>query len=93
MATKAGTELHEKNESNQMINESSRQKNESNRQKSESKHQESVYTVAEFAANSRAIFGANRECVEAALKTANVISCTVSKAKEIVAAFMKKEVK
>ena len=39
------------------------------------------------------LFGARKECVEAAMKSANVTSCPLSKAKEIVAAFMSKEVK
>ena len=51
---------------------------------------EAEYTVSEFAANSMALFG---ECVEAAMKSANIKSCPLSKAKEIVAAFMSKEVK
>lgn len=54
---------------------------------------EAEYTVSEFAANSMALFGARKECVEAAMKSANIKSCPISKAKEIVAAFMSKEVK
>lgn len=54
---------------------------------------EAEYTVSEFAANSMTLFGARKECVEAAMKSANVTSCHLSKAKEIVAAFMSKEVK
>ena len=53
---------------------------------------EAEYTVSEFAANSMALFGARKECVEAAMKSANIKSCTVSKAKEVVAAFLNKEV-
>ena len=53
---------------------------------------EAEYTVGEFAANSMALFGARKECVEAAMKSANIKSCTVSKAKEVVAAFLNKEV-
>lgn len=51
------------------------------------------YTVSEFAANAMTLFGARKECVEAAMKSANIKSCPLSKAKEIVAAFMSKEVK
>ena len=45
---------------------------------------ESEYTIEELA---------DGECVVAALKVAGVTTCTVSKAKELVDAFMKKEVK
>lgn len=53
---------------------------------------EAEYSVNEFAANSMTLFGARKECVEAAMKSANIKSCTISKAKEIVAAFLNKEV-
>lgn len=53
---------------------------------------EAEYSVSEFAANATALFGARKECVEAAMKSANIKSCTVSKAKEVVAAFLNKEV-
>lgn len=52
-----------------------------------------VYSAAEFADNADALFGARKECVVAALKVAKIKSCTLSEAKEIVTAFMNKEVK
>lgn len=54
---------------------------------------ESIYTAEELAQNARALFGVRTECVAAALKVAGIKECTVSKTKEIVEAFMKKEVK
>ncbi len=54
---------------------------------------ESVYTAEELAENARSLFGVRTECVAAALKVAGIKECTVSKTKEIVEAFMKKEVK
>jgi hypothetical protein len=54
---------------------------------------ESVYTVSELAENAGNLFGVRAECVAAALKVAGIKECTVSKTKEIVEAFMKKEVK
>lgn len=53
---------------------------------------EPVYSIKEFADNAKQLFGVRRECVVAALKSARISSCTVSKAKEIVNIFMKKEV-
>ena len=53
---------------------------------------ESEYTIEELADGAGNIFKVQRECV-AALKVAGVTTCTVSKAKELVGAFMKKEVK
>ena len=50
---------------------------------------ESVYTAEELADNAGNLFGVRTECVAAALKVAG----TVSKTKEIVEEFMKKEVK
>ena len=54
---------------------------------------ESAYTIEELADGAGNIFKVQRECVVAALKVAGVTTCTVSKAKELVGAFMKKEVK
>lgn len=54
---------------------------------------ESEYTIEELADGAGNIFNTRRECVVAALKVAGVTTCTVSKAKELVGAFMKKEVK
>ena len=54
---------------------------------------EAEYSASEFVANAMTLFGARKECVEAAMKSANIKSCTISKAKEIVAAFLNKEVK
>lgn len=56
------------------------------------KQKESVYTAVEFAENARTLFGVRKECVEAALRAAEIESCTVSKAREIVEAFRRKEV-
>lgn len=57
------------------------------------KEVEPVYSAGEFADNAKQLFGVRRECVVAALKSAGISSCTVSKAKETVNAFMKKEVR
>lgn len=54
---------------------------------------ESEYTIEELADGAGNIFNTRRECVIAALKVAGVTTCTVSKAKELVDAFLKKEVK
>lgn len=54
---------------------------------------ESVYTAEELAENAGNLFGVRAECVAAALKVAGIKECTVSKTKEIVEAFMEKEVK
>lgn len=53
---------------------------------------ESVYTAEELAENAGNLFGVRTECVAAALKVAGIKECTVSEAKGIVEAFMKKEV-
>lgn len=55
--------------------------------------QESTYTAEELAANAGKIFATRRECVEAALKSAQKTECTVSEAKELVEKFLKKEVR
>ncbi|MBS4932915.1 MAG: hypothetical protein KH020_16710 [Clostridiales bacterium] len=55
--------------------------------------QESVYTLQEFAQNSKKLFGVQKECVMAAFKVANKKEATPSEAKEIVEKFMRKEIK
>ncbi|MEH2960073.1 hypothetical protein [Candidatus Merdisoma sp. JLR.KK006] len=57
------------------------------------KKTESVYTASELADNASVLFKARRECVLAALREAGVQSCTLSRAKELVEKFRKKEVK
>ena len=54
---------------------------------------EPEYTVAELAANSKAVFGAMPECVIAAFRVAGVEKATKTKANDIVTKFMTKEVK
>jgi hypothetical protein len=54
---------------------------------------ESVYTAEELSGSASKLFNVRAECVAAALKVAGIKECTVSKAKETVEAFMKKEVK
>lgn len=61
--------------------------------KSEFKQTEPVYSSVELSANANILFGVRTECAVAALKTAGITECTVSKAKGIVQSFMKKEVK
>lgn len=53
---------------------------------------ETVYTAGELAASAKNVFGARRECVEAALEAAGKQECAVSEAKRIVENFLKKEV-
>ena len=57
--------------------------------------EEPVYTVAEFAANAKHLFGskANSDLVYAAFLVAGINKATRSKAKELVTGFMQKEVK
>lgn len=57
------------------------------------KQTESIYTVEELSANARQLFDVRTECVIAALKAADIKTCTVSKAKEIIKKFMDKEVR
>lgn len=57
------------------------------------KQTESFYTLEELSENAKQLFGVRAECVVAALKATGIRECTVSKAKEIIKAFMKKEVK
>lgn len=59
----------------------------------ESPEKEAVYTVEEFAENAKSVFGTRKECVTAALKNSGITACGVSRAKEAVEAFMKKEVR
>ena len=54
--------------------------------------QESVYSIAELAANAKKVFGTRPECVVAALKTAEKQECTIAEAKEIIEKFLKREV-
>ncbi|MCI8371496.1 MAG: hypothetical protein HFI75_03705 [Lachnospiraceae bacterium] len=58
-----------------------------------SKQTESEYSVQEFAEGAETIFQVKKECVIAALKAADITSCTISQAKDVVQKFMKKEVK
>lgn len=55
--------------------------------------QESVYTVAELAANAVKIFKCRPECMVAAMTSAGRTECTVSEAKDIINKFLKKEVR
>lgn len=57
------------------------------------KQTESFYTLEELSENAKQLFGVRAECVAAALKAAGIKECTVSKTKEIIKAFMEKEVK
>ena len=54
---------------------------------------ESEYKVSELAENAKNLFGMRPECVTAALKAADKATCTVSEARDIVKAFMEREVK
>jgi len=54
---------------------------------------EPEYTVAELAANSKAVFGAMPECVIAAFRVAGLEKATKQAAEKIISTFMKKEVK
>lgn len=62
-------------------------------EKATSKQVESVYSATEIADNALTLFKVRKECVVAALRAAGITTCSVSQAKEIVEAFMKKEVK
>lgn len=55
--------------------------------------QESLYTVQEFAQNSKKLFGVQKEVVITAFKMANKTEGTPSEAKEIVDKFLRKEIK
>ena len=54
--------------------------------------QESEYTAAEFAANTRALFGVSPDIVTAAFKVAGLDHASKSKADNIIQEFKKKEV-
>lgn len=53
---------------------------------------ESEYSVAEFAANSKTVFGVMPECVIAAFRVANTKKATKQAAEQIIRDFMNKEV-
>lgn len=53
----------------------------------------SMYSVGEFSAGAKALFGVAPELVEAALKNAGVARCTKEKAEKIVKSFVNREVK
>lgn len=57
------------------------------------KQTEAEYSIQEFAEGAETIFQVKKECVIAALKAADITACTVSKARDVVQKFMKKEVK
>lgn len=54
---------------------------------------ESMYSAEELATVAGSVFGTSQDCVTAALKVAGISKCTISKAKAIVEAFRKKEVR
>ena len=54
---------------------------------------ESIYTAEELANHANVLFHVSSDCVIAALKSAQIKKCTISKAKKIVKAFQKKEIK
>lgn len=58
------------------------------------KQAETTYSIAELAEHSEKIFGANvkKECVMAALQMKELNEASVVEAKEIVEAFLKREV-
>lgn len=57
------------------------------------KGSDSMYSVEEFSAGAKALFGVEPELVEAALKNAGVTRCTKEKAEKIVKSFVNREVK
>lgn len=57
------------------------------------KRKEPEYLATELTEHSYRLFGVKKECVVAALQAEKVTSCTISRAKDIVQKFMKKEVK
>lgn len=56
-------------------------------------HPESEYSMAEFAANSRTVFGVMPECVIAAFRVAGISKATKQAAHRIIKNFMEKEVR
>ena len=61
-------------------------------EKSISTDKELEYTVDEFVAAARPLFGCNKACVEVALKNRGITKTTEEKAKKIVNEFLKREV-
>lgn len=59
----------------------------------ETGNRESVYSAEELAGQAEKLFGAREECAAAALKEAGMTEASIDAAKEIVTAFLKKEVK
>ena len=53
---------------------------------------ESIYTAEELANHANVLFHVSSDCV-IAVKSAQIKKCTISKAKKIVKAFQKKEIK
>lgn len=76
-----------------MAEEKLEKKTETKSQKRITQTQESVYTLQEFAQNSKELFGVQKECVIAAFRVANKQEATPSEAKEMVEKFMRKEIK
>ncbi len=54
---------------------------------------EEVYDAKDLAENAEVLFSTRPECVTAALKAADIVTCTVEKARTIVREFLSKEVK
>lgn len=57
------------------------------------KGSDSSYTIEEFKAGAKALFGVAPELVDAALKNAGITRCTKEKAEKIVKSFVNREVK
>lgn len=76
--------IKEKTENNKFVVENTKQE--------QVKQAEAIYTAEELSANAMQLFGIQAECVTVALKVAGIKNCTVSKAREIVQEFLKKEV-
>ncbi len=55
--------------------------------------EESIYTNEELANHANTLFHISSDCVIAALKSAHIKECTISKAREIVNVFQRKEIK
>lgn len=53
---------------------------------------EPAYRAEELAGSAKTVFGTEKECVLAALEAAGKKECTVSEAKKMVEAFLKREV-
>ena len=76
--------IKERNENNKFVVENTKQE--------QVKQAEAIYTAEELSDNSIQLFGVQAECVTVALKVAGIKNCTVSKAREIVQKFLKKEI-